>query len=61
VIGKGKTGYDMIRYVSHEPGKGVTGDLESMVMFAGEGVKNINDIPSAGELIERLWREFENK
>lgn len=61
VIGKGKSGYDMIRYTSHEPVKGVTGDLEAMVMFAGEGVKNIHDIPSASELIERLWVEFENK
>ena len=61
VIGKGPSGYDMIRYTSHEPIKGVTGDLEAMVMFAGEGVRNINDIPSAAELIERLWVEFENK
>lgn len=61
VIGKGEPGYDMIRYISHEPVKGVTGDLEAMVMYAGEGVSKINDIPTAAELIERLWKEFENK
>lgn len=61
VIGEGPSRYDMVRYVSHEHIKGCTGDLEAMVMFAGEGVKNIHDIPSAAELIERLWKEFENK
>jgi len=41
--------------------EGDTGDLESMCMYAGEGVSKIKDIPSASELIERLWKEFENK
>lgn len=61
VVAKGESGYDIIRYSGHEPIKGVTGDLEAMCMYAGEGVKNIHDIPSAGDLIERLWKEFENK
>jgi len=30
-------------------------------MYAGEGVGKINDIPSAAELIDRLWMEFETK
>lgn len=61
VVAKGESGYDIIIYSGHEPIKGVTGNLEAMCMYAGEGVKNINDIPSASELIERLWNEFENK
>lgn len=61
VIAKGSGGYDIIRYSGHEPVQGVTGDLEAMCMYAGEGVTKINDIPGASELIERLWKEFENK
>ena len=61
VIAKGATGYDIKRYGGHEPIKGVTGDLEAMIMYAGEGVAKVKDIPSAIELIERLWKEFENK
>lgn len=61
VIGKGASGYDIIRYGGEEPTQGVTGDLEAMIMYAGEGVTKVKDIPSASELIERLWREFENE
>lgn len=61
VVAKGEPGYDIMRYSGHEPNQGVTGDLEAMCMYAGEGVKKIHDIPSASELIERLWKEFENK
>lgn len=61
VIAKGASGYDIIRYSGHEPTQGVTGDLEAMIMYAGEGVTLVKDIPSAGDLIERLWKEFENK
>ena len=61
VIAKGASGYDIFRYGGHEPTQGVTGDLEAMIMYAGEGVTKVNDIPGARELIERLWKEFENK
>ena len=61
VIAKGSSGYDILRYGGHEPTQGVTGDLEAMIMYAGEGVTKVKDIPSANELIERLWKEFENK
>jgi hypothetical protein len=43
------------------PLKGHTSNLDDMVMYAGTGVSKIDDIPSALELIERPWREFENK
>ena len=61
VEANGESGYDIVRYSGHEPIKGVTGDMEAMCMYAGEGAKNIHDIPSAGDLVERLWVEFENK
>lgn len=61
VIGKNENGHDIYRYSTAGPWEGTTGDLESMIMYAGEGVDKINDIPSAAELFERLWIEFENK
>ncbi|MEQ8704456.1 MAG: nitronate monooxygenase [Phaeodactylibacter sp.] len=61
VIGKTPWGGDIKMYSGRRPVEGDTGDLESMCMYAGEGVSKINDIPTAAELIERLWKEFENK
>lgn len=61
VIGKTPWGGDIQMYFGRRPVEGDTGDLESMPMYAGEGVSKINDIPTAAELIERLWKEFENK
>ncbi|MCC5932080.1 MAG: nitronate monooxygenase [Cyclobacteriaceae bacterium] len=61
VIGKTSWGMDIERYSGWGPWEGYTGDLESMCMYAGEGVGEIKDIPAASDLIERLWKEFENK
>ncbi len=61
VIGRRPNGEDIERYSGHGPWEGVTGDLEGMCMYAGEGVGEIKDIPSASELIKRLWQQFENK
>ena len=61
VIAKTSGGGNILRYSARRPVEGDTGDLESMCMYAGEGVGKINDIPSAAELIDRLWMEFENK
>lgn len=61
VVAIAASGREIKRYSGHEPIKGDTGDLEALCMYAGEGVKDIHDIPSAKELIERLWKEFENK
>lgn len=61
VVARTESGREIKRYSGHEPIKGDTGDLEALCMYAGEGVKNIHDIPSASELIARLWKEFENK
>src|SRR5262249_36749460 len=39
------------------PRQDFTGDVEAMCLYAGTGCSAIADIPSAGELVERLWRE----
>jgi len=33
------------------------GAVTELAMYAGQGVDAVRDIPSAGELVERLWRE----
>lgn len=49
-----------MRYESMSPTIGHEGALEEMALYAGEGVHNVNDLPAAKELLERLWAEYEN-
>lgn len=58
-------GEAILRYETAFPRQGYTGDIEAMCLYAGTGCAAIADIPAAGELVERLWREggeeaFEN-
>jgi nitronate monooxygenase len=50
----------VMRYETVPPLNGHAGALEEMAMYAGQGVGKVNDLPTAQELIERLWKEFEN-
>jgi len=49
-----------MRYETVPPLQGHEGALEEMALYAGEGVHKVNDVPSAKELLARLWTEFEN-
>ncbi|MCK5441451.1 MAG: nitronate monooxygenase [Maribacter sp.] len=49
------------RYEPNAPNKNYKGDIEAMANYAGEGVDDIDDIPTVTELIERIWKEFLNK
>jgi nitronate monooxygenase len=49
-----------MRYETVPPLQGHEGALEEMAMYAGEGVAAVNDLPTASELIERLWSEYQN-
>jgi nitronate monooxygenase len=51
------TGTVKLRYSLLTPARDDRGALTELVMHAGQGVDAIRDIPSAGELVERLWRE----
>lgn len=50
-------GEAILRYEDAAPKLGYTGDIEAMCLYAGTGCGAITDIPAAGELVERLWRE----
>jgi nitronate monooxygenase len=51
------TGAVKRRYMVVGPDPDDHGAVTELVMMAGQGVDVIRDIPSAGELVERLWRE----
>jgi nitronate monooxygenase len=52
-------GEAILRYEDTAPRIGYTGDIEAMCLYAGTGCGAISDIPSAAELLQRLWREAE--
>jgi nitronate monooxygenase len=49
------------RYSSASPRSRFTGNITDLAMYAGQGVTNIKDIPSAQELIVRIWKEFKRR
>ena len=51
------TGATKLRYSAFTPEPGDRGALTELVLYAGQGVDAIRDIPSAGELVARLWKE----
>jgi nitronate monooxygenase len=51
------TGATRRRYSIFAPQPDDRGTPLEMVLFAGQGVDAIRDIPSAGELVARLWKE----
>lgn len=51
------TGATKRRYSTGSPAPDDRGAVLELALFAGQGVDAIRDIPSAGDLVRRLWRE----
>jgi nitronate monooxygenase len=51
------TGAPKRRYSAVAPLRDDRGAIAEMALWAGEGADAIRDIPSAGELVARLWKE----
>jgi nitronate monooxygenase len=51
------TGLTVRRYATVNPTPDHRGELLEMALWAGMGVERIRDIPAAGELVGRLWKE----
>ena len=51
------TGAKKVRYSASNPGRDDRGDVLELPLYAGQGVDAIRAIPSAGELVPRLWKE----
>lgn len=60
VVGHTARGEEILRYEDTAPRTGFTGDIEAMCAYAGTSCGRIHDIPSAGELVHRLWQECES-
>jgi nitronate monooxygenase len=57
VTGATPQGEPIYRYEDTAPRIGFTGDIEAMCLYAGTGCGSIQDVPPAGEIMQRLWEE----
>jgi len=57
VVGRAASGALILRYEDTAPREGMSGDVGAMALYAGTGVGRIGDLPSAAELVRRLWAE----
>lgn len=61
VVAHRANGDPLERYAVNPPTEGMTGAVVDLGMYAGQGVGSVKDIPAAGDLVRRLWREYKNK
>jgi nitronate monooxygenase len=60
VVATRPDGSNVLRYAISSPQASFTGNqLLDGPLYAGEGVGAIRDVPTAGDLVHRLWRECE--
>jgi nitronate monooxygenase len=58
VLAVSAAGNKRVRYSTAMPLQGDAGDrIGEMCMYAGRSAGDVHDVPGAGELVERLWRE----
>ncbi len=58
-VGQTASGEPIFRYEDTSPRQGTTGNVLDMALYAGIGCATIHDLPSASELVARLWTECE--
>ena len=59
VIATRPDGTQILRYQTASYDRELRGAVEEGALYAGLGVDLVKDLPPAGELVERLWRECE--
>ncbi len=57
VVANQADGTKVLRYEGTGPRPGFVGTVTDCPMWAGTSVEHIKDLPGAGELVARLWRE----
>jgi nitronate monooxygenase len=57
VVATSSDGTKLLRYRSRMPSRGLDGAVTDCALYAGTSVDYIKDLPAAGALVERLWRE----
>ena len=59
VVASTSTGDDVLRYQSKTPSADLTGNIEAISMWAGQGVSMVKEVQSAGEIVRELVNEAE--
>ena len=59
VVGRWGDGEEIRRYDSTSPREGVTGNVEALPMWAGQGVGVLSDVRAAGEIVRSIAAEAE--
>lgn len=59
-LGYTSSGEPIFRYEDTAPRQGFTGTIDAMCLYAGTGCSLIYDVPSASDLVHRLWRETQS-
>lgn len=57
ILGHAQDGSPIVRYLDLAPKRTAEGKIEEMCLYAGQSVGDIEDIPSAEDLVHRLWQE----
>jgi len=57
VLATSSDGRKVLRYFATSPDQRLEGAVEECALHAGLSVEVVKDLPGAGELVERLWRE----
>ena len=57
IIARAEDGSDVVRYASAAPLEGATGDIEAMVMYAGQGVGLVRRLQPATEIVREVAAE----
>jgi NAD(P)H-dependent flavin oxidoreductase YrpB (nitropropane dioxygenase family) len=58
VVARHRNGRPVVRYEDTPPLEGMTGDLESLPLYAGESVDTINEVLPAATIVERFRPAF---
>ena len=59
VVATRADGSKVLRYQLWSPLRSFDGAVTDCALYAGQSVEFVKDLPSAGELVQRLWRECE--
>ena len=58
VVARHRNGLPVLRYEDTPPLEGMTGDLESLPLYAGESVDSINEVLPAATIVEQFQAAF---
>jgi len=53
-VAETETGASVLRYASHTPGDTVSGNVEAMSMWAGQGVAQVKKVMPAGDILREI-------